>query len=349
MPDLHELLTAEADRHRPPTVPPFERVAARARRRRTTRYAAVAASTSAIVMAVFAATTLGDRPDADLPEPMASPKWTIAIACPGWSADPLHSVPEIHLPPDFGPITNAFFCSTTRMIVPGDGEWLFQEARRITGGLDELLDVYARPDERPTSDATGGEACVLAITAVQPIWLHGSSVIAVRPPIGRCGNPIRGVGTALRQLTTEVIVSEPIRQVTSPLSLESGCDQETENFMTNRDYDSTIEPPVAAPEPLPLKPHLVCTFRQSPDGDWLLAAAARFEPAQVARFNSALQTSHIDPACQRGSETMFTVLYLADEDGEFGTYVAVDGCAVQQRGSYWRASDVLRALLPRPG
>lgn len=349
MPELHELLTAEAERQRPHLIPPFEQVAARAHRRRTLHRSVLAASTTVtVIAAVTAAISL--RPGSGQTGLIQEPEWTVATACPGWSADRLWDIRGVPLPADVGTITDAFICDTTRRVVPGNGEWLFQEARRITGGLDELLQVYAKPDELPTPDASWRVHCPWNLTHPQLVWLHGRSVIAVRPPLDGCGKPISEADAALRALTTEGVAVEPVRQLTSQLSLDSGCDQEAENFMANRDYDSTIEPPVAAPEPLPLKPHLVCTYRQGgPEGDWQLAAATRFEPAQVARFNSALQGSRVDPVCRRGGETMFTVLYLADEDGEFGTYVAADGCAVQQRGSYWRATEELRAQLRRPG
>jgi hypothetical protein len=144
----------------------------------------------------------------------------------GLVGGPLHRVPVVRLPPDFGPVTDAFICSTTRKVVPDDGEWLFQEARRITGGLEELLPVYAMPDARPTptnDTSTVEQICPLSLSITPPIWLHGAAVLAVRPPLGRCGNPIRGVYAALRRLTTQVVVSEPVRQVSSQLSIDSGC------------------------------------------------------------------------------------------------------------------------------
>ena len=317
------------------------------------RSAAVAASAAAVVvatvvLAAFAATRLDNRPGGDPPEPAEPPEWTIATACPGWSADPLRSVPVVRLPPDLGPVTDAFICSTTRKIVPDDGEWLFQEARRITGGLEELLHVYAMPDARPTptdDTSTVEQICLFSISITPPIWLHGAAVLAVRPPLGRCGNPIRGVNAALRRLTTQVVVSEPVRQVSSQLSIDSGCSDQGKNVMS---IDAELgEPPSSeSPQPLPIEPHLVCTYQVIESGDdWRLIAADRIGPAQLEPINSALAESVPEASCRRGIESRYAVMYPAERDGEFATYVAVDGCAVQQDNRWWRASDQLRALL----
>jgi hypothetical protein len=254
----------------------------------------------------------------------------------------------VRLPPDFGPVTDAFICSTTRKVVPDDGEWLFQEARRITGGLEELLPVYAMPDARPTptnDTSTVEQICPLSLSITPPIWLHGAAVLAVRPPLGRCGNPIRGVYAALRRLTTQVVVSEPVRQVSSQLSIDSGCSDQGKNVMS---IDAELgEPPSSeSPQPLPIEPHLVCTYQVTESGDdWRLIAADRIGPAQLEPINSALAESVPEASCRRGIESRYAVMYPAERDGEFATYVAVDGCAVQQDDRWWRASDQLRALL----
>ena len=107
------------------------------------------------------------------------------------------------------------------------------------------------------------------------------------------------------------------------------------------------EPPSSeSPQPLPIEPHLVCTYQVTESGDdWRLIAADRIGPAQLEPINSALAESVPEASCRRGIESRYAVMYPAERDGEFATYVAVDGCAVQQDDRWWRASDQLRALL----
>ncbi|MCI0688208.1 MAG: hypothetical protein L0Y54_13370 [Sporichthyaceae bacterium] len=340
MPDLRELLTAESERQRPHLIPPFEQLTARARRR-TLRRAAVAAGTVAVLAVVTAGIAL--RPDSDRTRPAGEPDWTVATACPGWSPDPAQQGLGVRLPEDLRPITEAFVCATTSRAVPGDGQWQFQEARRIVGGLPELLAAYQMPDlPRPNS-------CTWDIDLLPTVWLHSSSVVGVRAPLDGCMHSSELAATAFQKLTTVMVASEPIRQQTTQLALDSGCDQDAENRMANRDYDSTGAAPMDVPEALSLEPHRVCSYDDDGSEEaWQLVAAANFDTAQIAQFDAALREVRQDPSCERGVETMFTVIYPPGDDGGLTTYVAVDGCAVQQLGSYWRATEELRALLPRP-
>ena len=49
----------------------------------------------------------------------------------------------VHLPKHVGTVSAAYVCRTERRRVDGDGKWEFLVVRKVTGGLDHLLDVYA--------------------------------------------------------------------------------------------------------------------------------------------------------------------------------------------------------------
>ena len=63
-----------------------------------------------------------------------------------------------------------------------------------------------------------------------------------------------------------------------------------------------------------------------------------------AAVNDLLARATSDPACDPADHTRFVVL-AASSGFVQHTYVALDGCAVQQNGAWWRATDELRALL----
>ena len=99
---------------------------------------------------------------------------------------------------------------------------------------------------------------------------------------------------------------------------------------------------------LPLAADRVCTYTVGP-GDPADKAqgeliAARFlDDPERAAIDAALAESVEDPGCARVGHTKFAVLW-ADATDKI-VYVALDGCAVQLDGSWWRATDELRALL----
>jgi len=343
MPDLRELLTAEAERQRPHLIPPFEQVVARIRRRRTIRRSVLAAGTVTVVVAAFVVTgAVGLRPGSGHAGPVGEPKWTVATACPGW--DPEEHVWEARrlprLPTNFGAVTDAFICETTVKTVPGDGEWFYQEARRITGGLDELLAVYALPDEpRGTSQTI---ACPTTWQILPPLWLHGRSVLGVRAPAERCGSSTDLAWAAARSLTTEVVASEPLRLFRSQLAVDSWCWQSWEGVGLGSARDGQ-SPSSERPQTLSPQTEWACTYERS--GNTLkLVGTTHLDPGKIAEINVALQQSTTDASCDPRAGTRYTVV---EPSGEVNvdTYVALDGCGVLQGDQWWRATDELRALL----
>lgn len=74
-----------------------------------------------------------------------------------------------------------------------------------------------------------------------------------------------------------------------------------------------------------------------------LVTAELLDTAERAAIEAALAGSIEDPGCARIGHTRFVV--LRSHATEKQIFVALDGCAVQLDGTWWRATDELRALL----
>lgn len=240
-------------------------------------------------------------------------------------------------------VVEALVCTVEIRPVAGAGEWRFAVARRVTGGLDLLLDEYTVPDDE---DAQKGTGCPAIMTDPGHVWLHTTaSVVAVRAPVDGCDQPRDPAASAFRSLSTDVVAEEQVDQVSTQLSVDTSCPDDWVDVLAgfdDRDDGVPSDPPWAVDE------HGLhaCTYDlDGPDADrGRLVAGRILDRADAATVNAELARAVADPTCRLDDHTRFVVL-AARSGFVQHTYVALDGCAVQQNASWWRATDELRTLL----
>ena len=247
----------------------------------------------------------------------------------------------VHLPADVGSVTAAYLCVQQFRTVVGDGEWEFAVVQGVTSGLDGLLRAYGMPDAKPTD-----EACDAVGYAPRVVFLHGSRTVAVRAPTDGCGKPTAAAARAFAALGTVDVTATKVRRVTSQLSISSGCPDQYKDMLAIEEGLGGPKQVSSAPRPVAPGAELcIYTVTHDAQGARLgqLSAARGLTPAQVVEVNQALSSAAVDATCTRHQHTRFAV--LGSMQGGFDTLVAVDGCAVQQDGGWWRAPDRLRALV----
>lgn len=250
-------------------------------------------------------------------------------------------VPE-HLPAGLGAV-EAYVCTTERRPVPGDGTWQFAVVGRATAGADALLVAYAIPDAEP-----GSGPCTADAPDPRRAWVvEGDAVHAVRAPQDSCGKPTPDAIDAYAELTTEVVAEERLHQLSSELADRVGCEDVTGDLLA---YGQMFEPeyPERDLGDLRLGVDRACTYAvDAPPPDdkvaGALVTAQLLDAAERAAIDAALAESVEDPECARIGHTRFVV--LRSDATEKQIFVALDGCAVQLDGTWWRATDELRALL----
>ncbi|MGZ4571863.1 MAG: hypothetical protein ACXVXU_13410 [Blastococcus sp.] len=256
-----------------------------------------------------------------------------AEACP--------SAAPVHLPADVGLVTAAYVCVKQFRTVPGDGQWEFAVVQAATSGLEALVLAYGTPDAPPTDGAC-------AAIGYDPliVYLHGGRTVAVRAPQDGCGKPTAAAMRAFAALGTVDITARRVRQVTSQLSLTSGCSDQYKDMLAIEEESGGPRHVWRAPRPVGAGAEL-CVYRVTADAQGIrlgqLASARRLTPADLDRIDTALTTATADTSCTRHQHTRFAL--LQGGRGGFETLVAVDGCAVQQDGGWCRAPDRLRALV----
>ncbi len=249
----------------------------------------------------------------------------------------------IHLPGDVGPVRAAYVCTEEIRRVEGDGAWQFLVVKGVTSGLDALLPAYRTADAPPTTGA-----CDAVGVTPRLVYLHGSRTLAVRAPLDGCGKPIRAATRALDALGTVEISATKLTRVTSQLAQTSGCSDMYKDMLAVEEHYRG--PPQVAQTPSPVGPGAeLCIYTVTSDSHgfrftWL-SSARELTRTDLDRINSALAGATVDPSCSRHQHTRFALLQAADPAGGPTTVVALDGCAVQQDGGWWRATDRLRALL----
>jgi hypothetical protein len=281
---------------------------------------------------------------ASAPRSTPAPTWAApASYAPIAAGNACPEAAPVHLPADVGTIRAAYVCTQEFRRVPGDGEWQFLVVKGVTSGLDALLLAYRTPDAPLTSGA-----CDAVGVTPRPLYLHGSRTIAVRAPFDGCGKPIQAATRTLDALGTVEISATKLTRVTSQLAQTSGCsDMYKDMLAVEEKYGG---PPREAQTPSPVGPGAeLCSYAVTSDSHgyrftWL-SSARELTRRDLDRINSALAGSTADPSCSRHQHTRFALLQSAGQAGGPTTLVALDGCAVQQDGGWWRATDRLRALV----
>jgi hypothetical protein len=259
------------------------------------------------------------------------------------AADACPTVPPVHLPDDAGPVGSAYVCTRETRPVPGDGEWQFLVVKGVTSGLDALLLAYRTADAPPTTGA-----CDLVGVVPRLLYLLGSSTFAVRAPLDGCGKPMAAAMRTFDALGTVEISATKLDRVTSPLAQTSGCSDQYKDMLAVEEESGG--PPQTSTVPSPVAPGSeLCIYTLTVDRHgyrfvWL-SSARPLSRTEVHRINSALSGATVDPSCSRRQHERFAVLQAGGTAGGPTTLVALDGCAVQQDGGWWRATDRLRALV----
>lgn len=249
-------------------------------------------------------------------------------ACPG-------RAPE-HLPAGQKPVARAYVCTDETRRVPGDGEWLFSVVKGVTGGLDALLEVYGTPDAEPSNGV-----CTLDLPFPLLVWLHGDDVTGVRAPVDGCSKPIPEAGTAYRNLVLTEVTATKVRRIRSEPSITSGCPEQYKDMLAIE--QEMAGPRRSSPKPEPLSSgSRVCRY-DAKDEEGQLRSAGTPTASELSGLNEALAQSVQDPTCSRTGHTKFALVWNTSNSSS--TLVALDGCAVQQDGGWWRATDRLRELL----
>jgi hypothetical protein len=258
-----------------------------------------------------------------------------SVACPTGTA--------VHLPDDAGPVSTAYVCAQETRPVPGDGEWRFLVVKGVTSGLHALLLSYRAADVPPT---TGVCDAVGVIPRV--LYLHGSRTLAVRAPLDGCGKPMAAAMRAYDALGTVEISAIKQNRVTSQLAQTSGCSDSYKDMLAIEESYGGPRQVSTAPRPMESGASLcIYTVTLDPHGyrfTWL-SGARQLTRTDVARINSALAGATRDASCSRHQHKRFALLQAGGTSGGPTTLVALDGCAVQQDGGWWRATDRLRALV----
>jgi hypothetical protein len=256
-------------------------------------------------------------------------------------------MPPVHLPDDAGPVGSAYVCTQETRPVPGDGEWQFLVVKGVTSGLHTLLLTYRAPDAAPGT-GTGTGTCDSVGVVPQALYLHGSRTLAVRAPLDGCGKPIRSATEALAALGTVEIAALKLNRVTSPLAQTSGCSDQYKDMLAVEEESGGPPQTSTVPSPVALGSEL-CIYTVTLDSHgyrfvWL-NSARQLSRTEVDRINSALSGATVDASCSRRQHDRFALLQASGTSGGPATLVDLDGCAVQQDGGWWRATDRLRALI----
>lgn len=245
-----------------------------------------------------------------------------------------------HLPAGLAAV-EVYVCATETRAVAGEGTWSYAVVRRAVDGAD-LLAAYATADEQPTSGI-----CTLELPNPRVVWIKTDVITAVRAPVDGCHKPQAAAIDAYDRLATEVVAEERLGQISSELADTSGCEMAwTDMFAYLDAYPGGLEPRTL--DELPLAADRACTYvvEAGPSDDKSqgeLVDAATITDAEASAIDAALASSVEDPTCELIGHTSFVVLW-SDADDKVVS-VALDGCAVQLDGSWWRGSDELRTLL----
>ena len=176
------------------------------------------------------------------------------------------------------------------------------------------------------------------------VWLRGAGTVPVRAPRDDCGKPTGAARAAYQGLTTVVLSTTRLTQVTSQLATDSSCSDAYKDMLSIE--ESSGGPPQTAAHPRPVASGTrVCFYTVAPDeqGDRVghLTSSELLTQEQSDAINAALRVAVVDRTCGRHTHTRFALLSTAGG----GTLVALDGCAVHQDQGWWRAGDSLRAAL----
>jgi hypothetical protein len=270
------------------------------------------------------------------PTSTAGPRATHA---PVTKAEACPTVEPEHLPANVGAVEAAYVCGSDYRAVPGDGDWSFIQVKEVTDGLDELLRVYGAEDAAPTSGA-----CTTELPDPLIVYLHGDHVRAVRAPWTPCRKPTPEARAAYDALTTVVVSETKEAQGRSQLSIDTGCGDTFKDMLWVEEHGGGTHLPTGDPRPVAAGAH-VCRYDVKADKDGFrngeLTSGETLSAGELSKVNEELAKSVPDQSCSLSEHTRFATL----TDKGSWTQVALDGCALLQDSSWWRATDALRKLL----
>jgi len=258
-------------------------------------------------------------------------------------ARPAFIAPEAdHLPEGLRRVDEAFLCDVRHESLGSTASRDYLEVRQVVSGLDQLVETYAMPD----TEEVAGSACTMELRDPLVVWFHHEGQVTLaRAPVDGCHKPIPEATAALGAVRTKVVHRRLIRENPPQEDVASGCSTSWKDVLA---IDATTRPssPLPSGPPRPLSGEVrACTYDVSSATDARageLVHGVVLDAAEVDAVNAALQQSVPDTDCDRTGHRRFVVL-----SGSQGpeTYVALDGCAVQQGSDWWRGSRQLRAIL----
>lgn len=272
------------------------------------------------------------------PHPSMPVLSTESSACPKQDA--------VHMPADTSGLYDGYICEQAARQVPGDGMWMFEDVKHVTDGLDQLISTYSMPDQ--TASPGSNFACSTVTYRGGIVWLHGTQTVAVRSPTDACGAPLPPAANAYAALITTIVSSQKLRQVQTQQSANTGCSDQYKDVLIYNGLAGDPSKTEGGPQPIPdAGSFKACFYKTSQDaqGDPIgqLYGSKTLTSAERSAFNSALVAAFPDPTCKLADHTTFAVVTPSTPQGP--TYLALDGCAVQQNEGVWRGSDALRAIL----
>jgi hypothetical protein len=244
------------------------------------------------------------------------------VSAPGSARCPIEGLSEGSVPAGF--VTAwVLRCSQIERPVAGDGRWWFRVDERADTGLDPLLAVLRRPDERMRP----GTACSGDGVGASPVALVDAAGRVVHPRLPRdgCEQPQRQVRDALAALRFREVKATRLYQEQSQQSIDTGCGQ-----MWNDLNDEMLTGRPAAARPAWRKvPEsvLVCLWQPQGSDQPRLLAARMVVGAELAGLLARLDRLPAGKVACTVPHRRFALLeYVRDGGFDSAAYAELDGC-----------------------
>ena len=244
------------------------------------------------------------------------------VSGPGSARCPFDGLPEGTLPAGFETAW-VLRCSNVVRPVTGHGRWWFRVEERAHTGLDPLLAVLRRPDEKIRL----GTACAGDGVGASPVALVDATGRVVHPRLPRddCGQPQRQVRDALAALRFGEVKATRLYQEESQQSIDTGCGQ----MWTDLNDEMLTGRPAAARPAWRKVPEsvLVCLWQPQGSDQPRLLAARTVVGAELAGLLARLDRLPAGKvACTMPHHRFALIEYVRDGGFDSAAYAELDGC-----------------------
>jgi hypothetical protein len=266
----------------------------------------------------------GARPVLGGPDPLAP----YGVPCDGTP-----DVPAATPLPADAMLVRATRCLFELQTIAGDGQWRVRLDQEATTGLDALAAALRLPSqETPPGTACDAVGYVPFVISVSD---SGGRQLQPAVPHGICGAPLQAVTDAFMALTWTTVDTTPIQQVTSELSLTSGCPDAWKPVIAIVAVDDARHQPTSTVDVTPVRMR-VC--RYAPDaaqtvdmgnGAFLhvggLSGSSTMDPSAAHELLAAVGQAPRANSCAQ-VESPFAVVSPVDGGGPSLT-VELGGCS----------------------